>query len=159
MNAALALWRAWRLKGPGLGWLPRPLRTRSYWALVARFALFGPFIGGLPYVWMVISLPFMFVIGVVPAFVTGLLYAAWWVSPGARRPTPLWRAAVGAICGVLACAAVAAGFSPASPGTPFVVLAMHGVPAAVVLALVTGSRRRQRTVRATSATRPAPAAA
>ena len=126
MNSALAPWRAWRLKGPNLGWLPKALRTRSYWALVARFALYGPFIGGLPYVWMVISLPFMFAIGVVPALVTGMLYAAWWVTPGARRPTPVWRAAVGAICGVLACAAVAAVFSPASPGMPFLVLATHG---------------------------------
>lgn len=135
MNTALTL------RGPGLGWLPSPVRSRGYWALVLRFALIGPFVGGLPYVWMVITLPFMFAIGVVPALVAGMLYAAWWMAPGTRRPTPLWRAAVGAICGAVACAVVAGGYSPGSPGLPFVVLAAHGVPAAVVLALVTGRAR------------------
>jgi hypothetical protein len=130
------------LRGPGLSWLPQPLRSRDYWALVARFALIGPFVGGLPYVWLVISLPFMFVIGLVPALIAGMLYAAWWVAPGIRRPTPLWRAAVGAICGAVGCAVVAAGYSPGSAGLPFLVLAAHGVPAAIVLALATGTAKK-----------------
>jgi hypothetical protein len=131
------------LHGPGLGWLPRSVRSRAYWALVARFALIGPFVGGLPYVWIVISLPFMFVIGLVPALITGMLYAAWWVAPGMRRPTPLWRAAVGAICGAVGCAVVAAGYSPGSAGLPFLVLAAHGVPAAIALALATGTAKNR----------------
>lgn len=138
MTTALAL------HGPGLGWLPRPLRSRDYWALAARFALIGPFVGGLPYVWMVISLPFMFVIGLGPALIAGMLYAAWWVTPGTRRPTPIWRAAVGAICGAVGCAVVAAGFSPSSPGMPFLILAAHGVPAALILALAMGAAKKQR---------------
>lgn len=144
------------LRGPGLNWLPRPIRSRDYWSLVARFALFGPFIGGLPYVWLVISLPFMFVIGVIPALIAGMLYAAWWETPGARRPTPLWRAAVGAICGAVACAAVAASYSPGSPGLPFVVLAAHGVPAAIILALATGTAKCKRAVASMPATEEVP---
>lgn len=131
MNAALAL------RGPGLGWLPRPLRSREYWAMVGRFAWLGPLIGGLPYVWLVVTLPFVFAIGLVPALIAGMLYAAWWLMPGVRRPTPVWRAVVGAICGAAGCAAVAAGFSPGSPGVPFMVLGVHGVPAAIALALAT----------------------
>jgi hypothetical protein len=112
--------------------------------MAARFALIGPFVGGLPYVWMVISLPFMFVIGLGPALIAGMLYAAWWGAPGRRRPTPIWRAAVGAICGAVGCAVVAAGFSPGSPGMPFLILAAHGVPAAVILALAMGAAKKQR---------------
>lgn len=133
---------AFALRGPGLHWLPQPIRTRGYWGLVTRFALIGPFVGGLPYIWMIVSLPFMFVIGLVPAFIAGMLYAAWWLTPGSRHPTPIWRGTVGAICGAAGCALVAAGYSPGSPGWAFLILAAHGVPAAGILALVTGTKKR-----------------
>ena len=135
------------LRAPGLSWLPQSVRSQDYWALVTRFALIGPFVGGLPYVWLVISLPFMFVIGLVPALIAGMLYAAWWVAPGTRRPTPLWRAAVGAICGAAGCATLAAAYSPSSPGLPFLVLSAHGVPAAVILALATGIAKSKHAVK------------
>jgi hypothetical protein len=124
------------LRGPGWGWLPRPLRKREYWALVGRFAFFGPLIGGLPYAWLVITLPFVFAVGLAPALIAGMLYAAWRVTPSPRRPTPLWRATLGAICGTVGCAAVAWIVDPGTPGVPFVILAVHGVPAAIVLGWV-----------------------
>ena len=131
------------LRGPGLDWLPRPLRTREYWALVGRFVLFGPLIGGLPYAWLIITLPLVFGIGLGPALIAGMLYAAWWVTPSPRRPTPLWRATLAAICAIAGCAAVAWMWDTGSPGVPFVILAVHGVPAAVVLGLATRAQPRR----------------
>jgi hypothetical protein len=125
------------LRGPGWGWLPQPLQAREYWALVGRFAFFGPLIGGLPYVWLVVTLPFVFGIGLAPALVAGMLYAAWWVIPSPRRPSRLWRAAVGGICGAGGCAVVAVAVFPNNPGIAFMVLAAHGMPAVIVLALAT----------------------
>ena len=138
------------LRGPGWGWLPRPVRTREYWKLVGRFALFGPLIGGLPYVWLVITLPLVFGIGFVPALIAGMLYAAWWFRPALRRPNPLWRATLGAICGAAGCAVVACIVDPAVPGVPFLFLAVHGVPAAIALALVTGATPRKEACSASS---------
>jgi len=123
------------LRGPGWGWLPQPLQTREYWALVGRFTFYGPLIGGLPYAWLVITLPFVFGIGLAPALVAGMLYAAWWLMPSPRRPSRLWRAAVASICGAVGCAVMAVLVFPDSPGIPFMILAAHGVPAAIVLAL------------------------
>jgi len=131
------------LRGPGSDWLPRPLRTRKYWALVGRFVLFGPLIGGLPYAWLIITLPLVFGIGLGPALIAGMLYAAWWVTPSPRRPTPLWRATLAAICAIVGCAAVAWIWDTGSPGVPFVILAVHGVPAAVVLGLMTRAEPRR----------------
>ena len=124
-----------RLRGPGLGWLPLALRQRDYWAVVWRFALVGPLIGGLPYVWTVVTIPFAYALGLAPAAIAGALYAAWWVAPSTRAPSALWRAAVGAICGACGCALTALAISPASPNSTLLLLGLHGVPASTVLAL------------------------
>jgi hypothetical protein len=135
MNGLLALPL---LHGPGWHWVPRVLRQRAYWAVVGRFALFGPLIGGLPYVWMLITIPGAYVFGLAPATVAGLLYAAWLLAASVRRPTALWRATVGAVCGAAGCAAVALAVSPAQPAFTVLLLGAHGVPAAIALALATG---------------------
>jgi hypothetical protein len=131
------------LHGPGWGWAPTVLRQRAYWAVVGRFALFGPLIGGLPYVWMVITIPFAYMFGLVPATLAGLLYATWWLAPSVRKPTALWRATVGAVCGAVGCAAVALAVSPANPAFAVLLLGAHGVPAAIVLGLATGRAGRR----------------
>ena len=120
-------------RGPGTAWLPKPLRMKSYWRMVARFALLGPLIGGLPYAWLLITIPFVYAVGVVPAALAGLLYAAWWSRVAARQPTGLWRATVASISAAAACAFVALLYAPGSPGVPFLFLARHGVPAAAIL--------------------------
>ena len=140
MNSLVALPS---LHGPGWAWVPPALRQRAYWAMVGRFALFGPLIGGLPYVWLVIPIPFAYLFGLVPAMVAGMLFAAWWLAPSVRQPTAVWRATVGAVCGAAGCAVVAMAVSPSQPALPVVLLALHGVPAAMVLALATGRARRR----------------
>jgi peptidoglycan/LPS O-acetylase OafA/YrhL len=121
-------------RGPGTAWLPKPLRTKSYWHMVGRFALLGPLIGGLPYAWLLITIPFVYVFGVVPATLAGLLYAAWWSRADNQQPNGLWRATVASISAAAACAFVALIYAPGSPGMPFLFLALHGVPAAAILA-------------------------
>ncbi len=128
-----------RVRGPGLGWLPAVLRRRATWRTVWRFVWAGPLIGCLPYAWMLISLPFAYAIGVVPAVVAGLLFAAWYHGSRGRMPTWPWRAAVGAIAGLGGTAFVAVGLLLASrePAWFYVgVVAAHGVPAALVLGLL-----------------------
>jgi hypothetical protein len=129
--------KAPRVAGPSLSWLPPVLRGRDYWRTVGRFALFGPLVGGLPYAWLVFTLPFIYLVGLLPALVAGLLYAAWLHAAGLRAPSAGWRAALGGLCGAAGCAAVAWAFEPRGPGLGpmFTLLAMHGVPAGVALAL------------------------
>jgi hypothetical protein len=139
---------------PGMSWLPAVLRRRDYWKMVGRWALFGPLIGGAPYVPFIFTIPFIYILGFVPALLAGLLFAAWWFAPGARAPTWPWRLLFGAICGLAAALAVAfaeIAFGQGARSFFAVVVAMHGVPAAMVLALLTS---RKPTVNADRARTP-----
>jgi len=122
-----------RVAMPRWAWVPPVLRSARYWRLVGRFALWGPLIGGAPYLVFVITLPFVYLFGLGPALLAGLLFAAWLHAPG-RHPHAPWRVAVGAICGAIACSAVALAFDPRHPLLPWGWLALHGVPAAILLA-------------------------
>lgn len=136
MNTALTVPR---VRGPGLGWLPAVLRQRATWRTVWRFVWAGPLIGGLPYLWMVVSLPFAYAIGALPAAVAGLLFAAWYHGMPGRVPTWPWRATVGALAGLGGTLGVALGMlwlQPEFEGFFVAVVALHGVPAALVLALL-----------------------
>lgn len=131
MTAAL------RVHGPGLGWLPAVLRQRATWRTVWRFVWAGPLIGVLPWAWLVLSIPFAYVLGGPAALVAGLLFATWYHGAG-RVPTWPWRAAMGVMAGLGASAAVALALQWAGAAHwGFVgVVAAHGVPAALVLALI-----------------------
>ena len=120
---------------PGWVWLPLVLRSSRYWRTVGRFALWGPLIGGAPYAVFVITVPFIYVFGIGPAVTAGMLFAAWLWSPGQCYPSAAWRAALGMLCGLLACGAIALVVQPSNPLVPWIVLAVHGVPAALILAL------------------------
>ncbi len=136
-----------RLRGPGLAWIPAVLRERATWRTVWRFAWAGPLIGGLPYVWMLVTIPFAYAIGVVPAALAGLLFAAWYHGHAGRAPTWPWRAAVGALSGLGAAALI--GLATVLFGRGFgafwmVVWALHGLPAAAVLGLMQRPTRTER---------------
>jgi CDP-diglyceride synthetase len=120
---------------PGWDWLPPVLRRARYWRVVRRFALWGPLIGGAPYAALVFTLPFIYLIGLVPALLAGMLFGAWLLAPGRRYPNKTWRAALGALCGALACAVVALAVDPRGLLMTWAYLALHGVPAALLLAL------------------------
>jgi len=127
-----------RVRGPGLGWLPEVLRRRVTWLTVWRFLWAGPLIGGLPYAWLLISIPFAYGIGAVPAAVAGLLFAAWYHGHRRRIPTWPWRAAIAALSGVGGATVVALGMLLVLPEVNWFyvgVVAAHGVPAALVLGL------------------------
>ena len=131
MNAAI------RIHGPGLDWLPAVLRERATWRTVWRFVWLGPLVGVLPWAWLVISIPFAYVFGGPAAFVAGMLFASWYHSAG-RTPTWPWRAALGMLAGLGATAAV--GLFEVLTGAVtwgyVAVVALHGIPAAVVVALL-----------------------
>ncbi len=136
MNTAL---RLPRVHGPGFGWLPPVLRQRGTWLTVWRFVWAGPLIGAVPYLWMVVSLPFAYVIGAVPAAVAGLLFAAWYHGQRGRVPTWPWRATVGAMAGAGSAVVVALVLQLVWPGVPWfyvAIVAVHGVPAGIVLGLM-----------------------
>ncbi len=133
-----------RLQGPGLGWLPAVWRRGATWRTVARFAFFGPLIGGAPYVIFILPIPFAYLIGTLPALLAGLLFATWYHGGTGRAPTWPWRALMGALSGAGAVAATAVVFVLAAeqPGWIMVgVVAVHGVPAATLLALWAPKRR------------------
>lgn len=135
MNTA-AGWAA-----PGWGWVPLALRSARYWRTVGRFALWGPLIGGAPYAVLIITVPFIYLFGLAPATLAGMLFAAWLLAPGRRYPSAAWRAALGMICGALACAAIALAFDPRHPFGAWMFLAVHGMPAAAIVALTLGRPR------------------
>lgn len=126
-----------RVGAPGLGWLPAVLRQGATWRTVWRFVWLGPLVGVLPWAWLVISVPVAYVVGAPAALVAGLLFAAWYHGAG-RTPTWPWRAALGAIAGLGAAAAVALFqvLSTAVSWSYVAVVAVHGIPAAVVLAML-----------------------
>ena len=136
MNTALTLPR---VRGPGLGWLPAVLRQRATWRTVWRFVWAGPLIGCLPYAWLLITVPFGYAIGVVPAAAAGVLFATWYHGQRGRVPSWPWRAAVGAMAGAGATTIVALGRLMLWPDADWFyvgVVAVHGVPAALILGLV-----------------------
>ncbi len=99
------------------------------------FGFWGPLVGGLPYVWMVISVPFAYVFGGVPALIGGLLYALWQQRSASGMAGPWVRAGRGALCGLIGCAVFASAIGWRDGGALFMtgVLALHGVPAGAIL--------------------------
>ncbi|MGM9486667.1 hypothetical protein [Ideonella sp. YS5] len=111
---------------------------RSGWRVVASstmfFGFWGPLIGVVPYVWMVISVPFAYVLGGVPALVCGLLFGLWQWKTRRNDVGPWARAARGALCGLAGCAVFGLAISHAQPSLSLMsVLALHGVPAGAIL--------------------------
>lgn len=126
-----------RVQGPGLDWLPAVWRQRATWRTVWRFVWMGPLVGVLPWAWLVVTIPFAYVVGGPAALVAGLLFAAWYHGAG-RTPTWPWRATLGVLAGLGATAAVAL-FQVLTGAVSWGyvgLVAAHGVPAAVVVALV-----------------------
>jgi hypothetical protein len=125
------------VRGPGWAWLPAVLRSRAYWREVRRFVVWGPLIGGAPYAVFIVPIPFVYLIGLMPALCAGLLFAAWAAQPAARAPAWPWRLAIGAACGlaVAALSEVMVNAGTTQHGFRFGLIAVHGVPAAAVLAL------------------------
>jgi hypothetical protein len=141
-----------RVRGPGLGWLPAVWRRSATWRTVGRFVLWGPLIGGAPYAVLVFTIPFAYAIGLGPALLSGLLFAAWYHGSAGRMPTWPWRAVMGALCGAAPMAVLAFCNLVASqrPGWLSVgVIAAHGIPAATILALT------QNTTQSAERARPA----
>lgn len=144
MSAALTVPRRRRprFRMPGIGWLPAVWRRGATWKTVLRFVVLGPLIGGAPYVVFILPIPFAYVIGAVPALVAGWLFATWYhaaVHAGGSAPSPLRRSAIGALSAAAAAAVVGAASAfgtNASPAFSVALIAVHGVPAAVVLALL-----------------------
>lgn len=128
------------VRGPGWSWLPGALRRRDYWRIVAAFALVGPLVGGAPYAILIVTVPFIYLFGFIPALLAGLMFAAWWTAPGLRPPTWPWRAALGALSGVGAAGIVAVYIAVGRTGLMAwgypAIVALHGVPAATILALL-----------------------
>jgi hypothetical protein len=82
--------------GSYIGW-------RTALAVLGRYALFGPLIGGAPYVWTIIGIPFAYMLGIGPALVCGVL-TLWWLRLGGTRaglPGPWHAAAFGALFGAV----------------------------------------------------------
>lgn len=126
------------LHAPGLGWLPAVWRRAATWKTVLRFVLLGPLIGGAPYVIFIFPIPFAYALGTLPALVAGLLFASWYHGTG-RAPGAAWRALMGALAGGGAAAASALPFVLAATRPAWFmvgVVAVHGVPAALLLALL-----------------------
>lgn len=81
---------------------------RRYWKLVMKLALLGPLIGGAPYNVFVILIPFSYAFGIVPSTLSALAYAYWLQLPTRRQPGVVHRSIIGAVVGMLGCAATAA---------------------------------------------------
>lgn len=125
--------------------LPRAWCARTTWRTAGRFMAWGPLIGGAPYVWLLFPLPFAYAIGAGPAAVAGLLFGAWYHAPGRRVPGWPWRAAFGALAGAaVALLTYAGSWLWLARSDPFwaLVVAVHGVPAAMILALTQRPGRR-----------------
>jgi hypothetical protein len=100
------------------------------------FGFWGPLVGGLPYVWLLVTIPFAYAFGGVPALVGGLLYALWQQRGASGMAGPWVRAGRGALCGLAGCAFFAAIIGWRDGGVLMMtgVLALHGVPAGAILA-------------------------
>lgn len=131
---------------------------RPGWKVVALTTLFfgfwGPLVGVVPYVWMVISVPVAYALGGVPALVCGLLFGLWQWKTRRDDVGPLARAARGALCGLAGCVLFGLAISRAEPSLPLIgMLALHGVPAGAILG---ASRRPGRPVKDRSPARLSP---
>jgi hypothetical protein len=76
---------------------------RTALTVLGRYALFGPLIGGAPYVWTIIGIPFAYALGLGPALICGVL-TLWWLRLGGTRamlPGPWHAAAFGALFGAV----------------------------------------------------------
>jgi hypothetical protein len=76
---------------------------RAALTILARYVLLGPAIGGAPYLWAVIGIPFAYALGAGPALVGGVLML-WWLRLGGRSaalPGPWHAAAFGALFGAI----------------------------------------------------------
>jgi len=98
------------------------------------FGFWGPLVGGLPYVWAVITIPFAYAFGLGPALICGLLYGLWrWRSP-LEGVGAWWRAGRGALCGLIGCVVCGLAYSRSLWDLwPVGILALHGVPAGAIL--------------------------
>lgn len=77
------------------------LNWRSAFAILGRYVFFGPLIGGAPYVWTIIGIPFAYALGLGPALICGVL-TLWWLRLGGTRaalPGPWHAATFGALFG------------------------------------------------------------
>lgn len=131
------------LRGPGLGWLPAVWRRGATWRTVGRFVLWGPLIGGAPYAVFVVTIPLVYLVGFIPAALAGWLFATWLHAGRGRSPSWPWLAMMGALCGgaaagivALASVVIGAGASARPDWVWPLIAAVHGVPAAVVVALL-----------------------
>ena len=80
--------------------------------LIALFV--GPLVGGLPYIWTIIAIPFAYLLGAAPALIGGICFALWFrssVEPKSTLPTAPQiapsaseGAAFGALFGAVGCA-------------------------------------------------------
>lgn len=95
---------------------------------IIKCVAFGPLVGGLPYNVFLFPIPFSYLLGLAPAIVGGGIYAWWLHAPGKRYPTPVMRAAFGALFGTIACVLTMTVFewvnSPAG-ARPFSIAAYH----------------------------------
>jgi hypothetical protein len=112
---------------------------RAFTQTVGRFVLYGPLVGGAPYAWLLFTLPFIYAVGLVPSLLAGLMFAAWLDAPARRPPGRAWRAVMGAVFGAAGGAVTALGaqlaLDLASTWTLAAVLALHGAPAGLLLAV------------------------
>jgi hypothetical protein len=116
---------------PALGAVQPSARSAGWRLLrtVLFFGFWGPLVGALPYVWMVVTIPFAYVFGGVPALACGLLYGLWQCASD-DDAGPLARAGCGAVCGLLGCIFYAAVLGHLDMAG---LLALHGMPAGAVL--------------------------
>lgn len=134
---------------PPLGLVHASLGGPPFWRTVGGIVLVGPMVGGAPWVWTIIGIPFAYVLRFYPALLGGVIYALWFHAP-ARREFPWYaRAVVGGVIGAAACIIVAFVFVAIAGGIArdhdlymaCTLLAPHGLLAGAVLAGVGHSRQ------------------
>ena len=83
----------------------------SFWGIIGRAVFVGPLIGGLPYLWAILPIPFAYLIGAVPALIGGACFALW-LRAGrmpTTMPSTMQGAAFGALFGAVGCIVAAIG--------------------------------------------------
>lgn len=112
---------------PPIPWMNR---LRLFLALTVWCSALGPLIGGAPYNWMILAIPYAYMIGGLPAVIGGGLFSLVVASLHPRvRYTRARRAVLGAACGVIGC--YVAGWVTGIEGW---VLMIYGVPAGAICA-------------------------
>ncbi|HEX9810778.1 MAG TPA: hypothetical protein VGA88_01645 [Burkholderiales bacterium] len=109
-------------------------RIRLFAILTVWSTALGPLIGGAPFNWTIVIIPYSYLIGGLPAFFGGVLYALVVASRRSRaRFTRLSRLVLGAVCAAAGCyVASLISFGSGALG----VLMMFGVPAGAICALL-----------------------